>query len=132
MHKQTIALIDDDRNILTSLSIALEKEGFKIQTYILQILCHHSFMTNSRTYFPVLPNPPDPLVDSFNSSFNSYSVLEISGLGSSLASAISACITKYMLAIVIANPTIIPIVLRSSVTLVDSPISGAAISFIYI
>ena len=34
MHKQTIALIDDDRNILTSLSIALEKEGFKVQTYI--------------------------------------------------------------------------------------------------
>ena len=30
MHKQTIALIDDDRNILTSLSIALEKEGFKV------------------------------------------------------------------------------------------------------
>ena len=28
MHKQTIALIDDDRNILTSISIALEKEGF--------------------------------------------------------------------------------------------------------
>ena len=27
MHKQTIALVDDDRNILTSLSIALEKEG---------------------------------------------------------------------------------------------------------
>ena len=32
--KETIALIDDDRNILTSLSIALEKEGFKVQTYI--------------------------------------------------------------------------------------------------
>ena len=30
----TIALVDDDRNILTSLSIALEKEGFKIQTYL--------------------------------------------------------------------------------------------------
>ena len=30
----TIALVDDDRNILTSLSIALEKEGFKVQTYI--------------------------------------------------------------------------------------------------
>ena len=29
-----IALIDDDRNILTSLSIALEKEGFKVQTYL--------------------------------------------------------------------------------------------------
>ena len=28
MQTQTIALIDDDRNILTSLSIALEKEGF--------------------------------------------------------------------------------------------------------
>ena len=25
--KQTIALIDDDRNILTSISMALEKEG---------------------------------------------------------------------------------------------------------
>ena len=32
--KETIALIDDDRNILTSLSIALEKEGFKVQTYV--------------------------------------------------------------------------------------------------
>jgi two-component system, OmpR family, response regulator ChvI len=29
----TIALVDDDRNILTSVSIALENEGFKIQTY---------------------------------------------------------------------------------------------------
>ena len=34
MQKQTIALIDDDRNILTSISIALEKEGFKVQTYL--------------------------------------------------------------------------------------------------
>ena len=32
--KETIALIDDDRNILTSLSIALEKEGFNVQTYL--------------------------------------------------------------------------------------------------
>ena len=32
--KETIALIDDDRNILTSLSIALEKEGYKVQTYL--------------------------------------------------------------------------------------------------
>ena len=31
---QTIALIDDDRNILTSISMALEKEGFKVQTYL--------------------------------------------------------------------------------------------------
>ena len=31
---QTIALVDDDRNILTSISIALEKEGFKVQTYL--------------------------------------------------------------------------------------------------
>jgi len=30
----TIALIDDDRNILTSISMALEKEGFKVQTYL--------------------------------------------------------------------------------------------------
>ena len=32
--KETIALIDDDRNILTSISIALEKEGFNVQTYL--------------------------------------------------------------------------------------------------
>ena len=32
--KHTIALIDDDRNILTSISIALEKEGFNVQTYL--------------------------------------------------------------------------------------------------
>ena len=32
--KQTIALIDDDRNILTSISIALEKEGSNVQTYL--------------------------------------------------------------------------------------------------
>jgi len=31
---QTIALIDDDRNILTSISMALEKEGYKVQTYL--------------------------------------------------------------------------------------------------
>jgi two-component system, OmpR family, response regulator ChvI len=29
----TIALVDDDRNILTSVSIALEAEGYKIMTY---------------------------------------------------------------------------------------------------
>ena len=32
--KEIIALIDDDRNILTSLSIALEKEGYKVHTYL--------------------------------------------------------------------------------------------------
>ena len=30
---QTIALVDDDRNIITSVSIALEAEGFKVRTY---------------------------------------------------------------------------------------------------
>ena len=29
----TIALVDDDRNILTSISMALESEGFKVQSY---------------------------------------------------------------------------------------------------
>jgi len=29
-----IALVDDDRNILTSISMALEAEGFQVQTYI--------------------------------------------------------------------------------------------------
>ena len=31
--QHTIALVDDDRNILTSVSIALEAEGFKVRTY---------------------------------------------------------------------------------------------------
>ena len=30
---QTIALVDDDRNILTSVSIALESEGYRVKTY---------------------------------------------------------------------------------------------------
>ncbi|HBM12270.1 MAG TPA: DNA-binding response regulator, partial [Rhodospirillaceae bacterium] len=30
---QQIALVDDDRNILTSVSIALEAEGFAVSTY---------------------------------------------------------------------------------------------------
>ena len=29
----TIALVDDDRNILTSVSIALEVEGYRVMTY---------------------------------------------------------------------------------------------------
>ncbi len=33
MAQQTIALVDDDRNILTSVSMALEAEGFKVRTY---------------------------------------------------------------------------------------------------
>ena len=31
--KKTIALVDDDRNILTSVSIALESEGYLVETY---------------------------------------------------------------------------------------------------
>ena len=38
--KETIALIDDDRNILTSMSMALEKEGFNVQTYLDLSLIH--------------------------------------------------------------------------------------------
>ena len=30
---QTIALVDDDRNILTSVSMTLEAEGFTVRTY---------------------------------------------------------------------------------------------------
>lgn len=31
--KQTIALVDDDRNILTSVQMALEQEGFQVRTF---------------------------------------------------------------------------------------------------
>ena len=47
--KQTIALVDDDRNILTSISIALEKEGFKVQTYI----------DGETAYIGITRTPPD-------------------------------------------------------------------------
>lgn len=33
MHKNSIALVDDDRNILTSVSMALESEGYEVRTY---------------------------------------------------------------------------------------------------
>ena len=33
MSKQTIVLVDDDRNILTSVAMALEAEGFEVRTY---------------------------------------------------------------------------------------------------
>jgi two-component system response regulator ChvI len=32
--RQTIALVDDDRNILTSVSMTLESEGYQVRTYI--------------------------------------------------------------------------------------------------
>jgi len=47
--KQTIALVDDDRNILTSISIALEKEGFKVQTYL----------DGETAYIGITRTPPD-------------------------------------------------------------------------
>ena len=31
--KSTIVLVDDERNILTSLGMALEAEGYKVRTY---------------------------------------------------------------------------------------------------
>ena len=45
----TIALVDDDRNILTSISMALENEGFKVQTYI----------DAERALVGISRNPPD-------------------------------------------------------------------------
>ncbi len=47
--KQTIALVDDDRNILTSISIALEKEGFAVQTYL----------DGESAYIGITRTPPD-------------------------------------------------------------------------
>ena len=42
---KTIALVDDDRNILTGISIALEREGFKVQTYIALSYTHLTLPT---------------------------------------------------------------------------------------
>ena len=41
----TIALVDDDRNILTSLSIALEAEGYRINTYTDRVSAFDGFRT---------------------------------------------------------------------------------------
>ena len=39
----TIALVDDDRNILTGISMALEREGFKVQTFCRRIYWFNFF-----------------------------------------------------------------------------------------
>jgi len=44
-----IALVDDDRNILTSVSMALENEGFKVQTYL----------DGESAYIGITRDPPD-------------------------------------------------------------------------
>ena len=44
-----IALVDDDRNILTSVSLALENEGFKVQTYL----------DGESAYIGITRTPPD-------------------------------------------------------------------------
>ena len=49
MMNKIIALVDDDRNILTSVSMALENEGFKVQTYL---DCESAYIGITRT-------PPD-------------------------------------------------------------------------
>ena len=38
----TIALVDDDRNIVTSVAIALEAEGYRITTYTDGVSARHS------------------------------------------------------------------------------------------
>jgi two-component system response regulator ChvI len=45
---QTIALVDDDRNILTSVSIALEAEGYRIMTYTDGVSALDGFKTSPR------------------------------------------------------------------------------------
>src|SRR5262245_31982003 len=50
---QTIALVDDDRNILTSVSIALEAEGYRINTYSDGVSALDGFQTA----------PPDLAID---------------------------------------------------------------------
>src|ERR1700692_856717 len=42
----TIALVDDDRNILTSVSIALEAEGYRIMTYTDGVSAFDGFKTS--------------------------------------------------------------------------------------
>jgi len=49
MINKIIALVDDDRNILTSVSMALENEGFKVQTYL----------DGESAYIGITRTPPD-------------------------------------------------------------------------
>jgi DNA-binding response OmpR family regulator len=50
-----IALIDDDRNILTSVSIALEAEGYRIMTYSDGASALEGFLKASRQARPISP-----------------------------------------------------------------------------
>ena len=45
-HPQTIALVDDDRNILTSVSIALQAEGFATRVYSDSVAALRAFSEN--------------------------------------------------------------------------------------
>ena len=47
--RKIISLVDDDRNILTSFSMALENEGFKVQTYL----------DGESAYIGITRTPPD-------------------------------------------------------------------------
>ena len=67
---QTIALIDDDRNILTSISIALEKEGFKVLTYL----------DGESALIGLMRSPPDlAIIDKRRAVANQSEVMNIIG-----------------------------------------------------
>jgi two-component system, OmpR family, response regulator ChvI len=62
-----IALVDDDRNILTSVSMALENEGFQVHTYI----------DGESGYIGMTRNPPDlAIIDLKMPKMNGEELLE--------------------------------------------------------
>ena len=65
-----IALVDDDRNILTSVSIALENEGYKVQTYV----------DGESAYIGITRTPPDlAIIDKRRAAHNIAESLTVIG-----------------------------------------------------
>ena len=72
MQKQTIALVDDDRNILTSLSIALEKEGFKVASMTITSIWEPDFNLEAKLVYGTLDQSHPAVNYLFNFSNKVY------------------------------------------------------------
>ena len=77
--RKNIALVDDDRNILTSVSMLLEAEGFQIKTYndAIEKMCD----TNGWKYLNSYEDLCDPDTGYAVSGYMSSDGIHLSGAG---------------------------------------------------
>ena len=91
---QTIALVDDDRNILTGISMALEREGFKVKK-IINYVSEKITSLNDANINLIKKYPPNVIfvyslrsAESFNSIVANYSLAPM------MTQSIVMCISK--------------------------------------